>query len=866
MALFRHLAGGLRVLLRRDSADRDLDAELRHYAEEAGAALNAGETLRIREQVRDASWEHLVDVPLVDIRYAVRRLRHDASFALVIVSTLALGIGGAAAIFSAVYPILLAPLPYPGARRIVAVSDRGADGSAVDVTFGTYRELAVRSRAFEALAVTKPWQPTLTGGEVPERLDGERASAAYFRVLGVRPAIGREFTSAEDERDGPRVVAISDRLGRRRFGADPAAVGRIVPLDGQPFTIVAVMPPTFQVVQLPTADIWTPLQYDQALPPDGREWGHHLRMFGRLRAGVTLLEARGDVDVVARTPVAEFRRVPWASMRQGLSVTALHADVVRGVQPALVALMSAVVLVLLAACVNVAMLLLARGWQRAGEIAMRAALGASRRRIVCQLVTESLVLAFAGGAAGLVVAVIGVRALVAAAPAGLPRVDAIRVDAVTLTFAVLVSALVGVLVGIIPAWHATDGGSRGRIRKASRAVTGRRAGTGALAAAEIALAVVLVVVAGLLVRSMQRLFAVDPGFDPAGVLTLQVRATTGLEDRARTREYFQSALAAVRGLPGVRAAGWTSEMPLTDDFEKYGVQIESNGDVDTAGDQSALRYAVTPGYFEAMKLQLRRGRWLDERDRIGAPAVALVSESFVRRRLGGREPLGQRVRISGRTDLPWFSIVGVVADVKQTSLAVDAGDAVYVTVEQWNAPERVLALAVRTDGNPEALAGAVRSAIWAIDRNQAVVRVATLRALVADSAAQRRFALLIFECFALAALALAATGIYGVMSASVTERQREIGVRAALGASRRELLALIFRDGMTLAVAGVSAGGLLAAAAGRSITSLLFAVSPFDAPTYAAAALLLALVAGVACWAPAWRAARIDPARMLRAD
>jgi putative ABC transport system permease protein len=387
-----------------------------------------------------------------------------------------------------------------------------------------------------------------------------------------------------------------------------------------------------------------------------------------------------------------------------------------------------------------------------------------------------------------------------------------------------------------------------------------------LVVAEVGLALVLTIIAGLLVRSMERLLAVDPGFAPAHVLTLQVRATTVGGDAGAVQRFFDRALDAVRALPDVQAAGWTSQLPLTRDYEKYGVRIESLQARDTARDQSALRYAVTPGYFEAMGLRLQRGRWLDTRDHKGAPVAVMVSESFVRRRLAGRDPIGEHVHV-GRTDLPWYTVVGVVADVKQASLAIDEADAVYIAIDQWSAPEPVLSLVVKTTAqNAANLTAAVRTAIWSVDREQPIVRVATLDALVAASAAERRFALTIFECFALAALALAATGIYGVLSGSVAERMREMGVRAALGASRGELLALVFGRGMAMACAGVTCGAVAAVGAGRAVATLLFGIAPLDGPTYAVAVLLLGVVAALACWAPAWRASRVDPAVMLRVD
>jgi len=879
---WRTLTAGLRVLLRRDNADADVADELAHFATEAEAALIAdgvspdearrrvrreyGDDTRVREQMRDAGWEESLALAVRDVGYAVRRLRRDASFTVVICATLALGIGATTAIFSAVNPVLFRPLPYPDANRLLAIADRSAAGAPLDVTFGTYRELASRARTVEAFAVFKPWQPTLlTGGSEPERLDGQRVSVAYFQALGVRPAIGREFLDEEDRPRGGAVVIISHGLWTRRFAGDPAVVGRQVRFDGYPFTVIGVMPAGFRVVQAPTAEAWAPLQYDPALPPDGREWGHHLRMIARLRRGVALAAAQRDIEEIATHPVIEFRRMPWAGLAQGLVVTPLQEEVVRAVRPALIAIAGAVLLVLLAACVNATSLLLARGAQRRGELAMRTALGAGRWRLIRQLVTESVVLACAGGAAGVVVAAAGVQALVVMAPAALPRVDAIRFDGAALAFAIAVSALVGIVIGALPAWQATRRDPHDGLQHAPRTVAGHRGARSVLVVAEVAVALVLLVVAGLLVRSLQQLFAVDTGFSSSHVLTLQVSAADRGADPVATRQFFERALAAVQVVPGAEAAGWTSQLPLSGDFDKYGAQVEANVAMDATADASALRYAVTPRYFDAMGIHLRRGRLLDDRDRAVAPVAVVVSESFVKHRLPGLEPIGQRLHL-GRTDLPWYTIVGVVGDVRQASLATEGADAVYITTEQWFFADSVLSLAVRSSGDAASLAPAVRRAIWSVDPSEPIVRVSTLGALVAASAAERRFAAVILECFALVALVLAATGIYGVLSGAVTERLREMGVRAALGASRADLLALVFGQGMALAAIGVVLGAIGAVWAGHAITAMLFGISPLDTTTYVMVTVLLTIASAAACWAPAWRASRVDPVAMLRAD
>jgi putative ABC transport system permease protein len=879
VSLWRHLTHGLRALTRRSAAAREVADEVAHYLEEATAAhrargLSPAEARRaarlelgsaataVEQQVREVGWEDLVATLAADLRYAARRLRAAPGFTAIAVLTLGLGIGATTAIFSAIDPVLIAPLPYPHADGIATIWDTGPDRSRLDVTFGTVAELGERSRSFEAIAALKPWRPTLIGGAEPERLDGQRVGWSYFRVLGVAPALGEDFQASDDRLDGGRVVILSDGLWRRRFGADPAILGRPITLDGDPYAVIGVIPRGFENVLAPAAELWTPLGYDLS---QGRAWGHHLRAVGRLAPGVGVARAARDLDAIARSPVAEFPRPPWASLDGGLILTPLQEDLTRGVRPALLALLGAVALVLVIAGVNVTNLLLARGVQRRGELALRAALGAGRRRLLRQLLTESLLLAALGGALGMAVALAGVRALVALVPPGLPRAGAIGVDGAAFAFGLGLTTLIGLACGLAPALQGSRGGPHGDLPHASlRTTGGHRRARGALVVAEVALALVLLVSSGLLLRSLQRLFAVAPGFEPSHLLTLEVQ-TSGhrFDDDEVTRRFFDAALAAVRRLPGVAAAAFTSQLPLSGDEDLYGVHFDPSPPDDPGEVRGSFRYAVSPGYFETLRIPLRRGRLLAEGDRADAPRVALVSESLARRRLRGRDPLGQRLRIG---DGPLYTIVGVVGDVKQTSLALDEPDAVYVTAAQWRFADRALALVVRARGDAAALAPAVRRAVWSVDGDQPIVRVATMADLVAASAAERRFALILFAAFAMAALALAAAGIYGVLAGAVAERTREIGVRAALGASRGEILALVVRQGMALTGLGAALGVAGAAVATRAIAGMLFGVSPLDPATYLGVIALLAAVAMAACGVPAWRAARVDPATTLRAE
>ncbi|HWS90012.1 MAG TPA: ABC transporter permease [Pyrinomonadaceae bacterium] len=864
----------LRALLKKSEMDREMDEEVRFHLEREAeeyvrrgmtpsearraALLRFGGVERVREECRQARGVRVIQDLRQDLRYGVRTLLKQPGFTLVAVLTLALGIGAGTTIFSAVNPILFEPLPYPQAERLVSVLETFDNGARNPGTFGMYRGLAERSRSFEALAVYKTWLPSMTGAEHPERFEGQRVSAEYFRVLGIRPALGRDFQPSDDVAGGPGVVIIGDSLWRRRFGGEPGIVGRSVTLDDSPCTIIGVMPGGFENVLAPDAEVWAPLQYDMSLTS---AWGHHLRTVGRLRPGVSVEQATRETDALGHAVLDEQRPETYSPQTKFV-VSSLKEEVTGSVKPALLAIVSAVLLLLLIACVNVTNLLLARGAQRRGEFAMRAALGAERGRLIRQLLTESLLLALAGGALGLLAAQFGAGVLVALSPPELPRAGAIRVDAAAFAFAFGSAALVGLLVGLVPALHATRGDLREAVQQSSRRTAGGQQLTRrVLVVAEVALALVLLVGAGLLLRSMERLFAVDPGFDTSHLLTMQVQ-TSRRFDKEATERFYARALEAVRSVPGVTAAAFTNQLPLSGDEDEYGAHFEGD-DPGTA--YNVFRYAVSPGYLETTGVPLLRGRTLGEHDVAGAPPAILISESLARRRFPGQDPIGHRVHVGPRTG-PGFNVVGVVGDVKQVSLASSQPDAVYVTTAQWQFVDRTLSLVVRARGDAAALAPAVRRAVWSVDRDQPIVRVATMDELLAASAAERRFASILFKAFGLAALVLAAVGIYGVLSGSVNERTREIGVRLALGASRGRILALVLRQGMTLTGIGVAAGLCGAAAASGALVSLLYGVSRLDPAAYLGVAALLAAVSAAACWLPAWRAARVDPSITLRSE
>jgi predicted permease len=538
----------------------------------------------------------------------------------------------------------------------------------------------------------------------------------------------------------------------------------------------------------------------------------------------------------------------------------LKDEVNGGVRNALWAVIGAVGLVLIIASVNVTNLLLGRGAERRGELAVRATLGAGRGRLVRQLLTESLLLSTLGGVAGMAIAWLGVRVLVAASPANLPRLSAIGVDGSVLAFGFVLTTLVGLAFGLAPALQAAGRDpSEGLQWSSRRTVGGHRRTRGALVVAEVALALVLLVTSGLLLRSLNRLLAVDTGFDPSNRLTMQVQTVGPV-----ATEFFAEVLDRVRSQPGVVSAGLVNQLPLSGDREEYGAHFEA-GLSDEAKTFNVFRYAVSPGYLETMGIPLRRGRLLANADRAGAPLSVLISESLARRAVPAGDPIGRRLRIGSPDGAP-YTIVGIVGDVRQGSLGQAESEAVYTTQAQWRFADNPMSLVVQTSRSPVALAGVVRDAVWSVDRDQAIVRVAPMTDLVAASESERRFTLRLFGAFALAALGLAAAGIYGVMSASVTERTREIGVRSALGAPRGLTLALVVREGMSLAGLGVLLGLAGAVLATQAVDAMLFGISRLDPATYLGVTAVLWAVALIACAVPAWRAARVDPATTLRTE
>ncbi|MDX1396056.1 MAG: ABC transporter permease [Gemmatimonadota bacterium] len=874
-ARLREVTSGVGALFSRDGGRRDVAHEVRSFLDEAEADLVArgvdpaearrmvrmryGAEVAARDRIVEAGWERRVETFLRDTALALRGVRRRPGFSAVVLLTLALGIGSSTALFSVIAPSLFEPLDFPEPDRIVAILDRAPSGDEIPMTFGTHTELQERSRGLSHLAVSRSWQPVLGGSTEPERLDGRRVSAAYFDVLGVRPAIGPGFSPEADRPGGANEVVISHALWVRRLGADPAVIGRTIPLDAQPYSIVGVLSEGLESVSPTESAVWGLLQY--APPPptfEGREWGHHLDMIARLGEGVTVNAARAELTAISRDPIDRFPRPAWAALEAGVVVRPLHEEMTGGSRPIMLALGAAAFLLLVIALTNLTILLLARAESRKGELAMRALLGASRGRLVRQLLAEGLVLAAIGGAAGVALAWLGVEVLVELSPAGLPRLSRVGLDGGSLAFALALSALIGIAAGLLPAalrrGDPEEGGPRTRISSG-----GMRRG---LVGAEVALAAVLLIGAGLLMRTVGRLLDTPTGFDATGAIALQVQ-TAGLDGPDGSAPFFDQVLEALRATPGVASAAFTNLLPLSGDDSSFGVNLEG-APPENAFVGVAQRYVVSPDYFETMGIPVLAGRGLLESDRAGTEAVVVVSETMARAFPNG-DALGRRVHV-GLTDRPAFTVVGIVGDVRHASLEDGGAPAVYLAPEQWFFADDPRWFVARSRTASTAIASAVRGAIASVDPGQPIVRTHSLTSVVESSEARRRFVMLVLQTFALLALTMSGLGLYGVMSGSVVERLPEIGIRTALGASRGRILGLVFRRGMAVAAIGTLVGLLAASAGTRILGSLLHDVSRFDAFTYVGVAATLLLVCALACWVPAVRALGVEPLETLRQE
>jgi predicted permease len=798
-----------------------------------------------------------------EVRAAVRRLRRSPGVTIVAVLTLGVGVGATSAVFSVVDHVLLRPLAYRDASSLVALFRHETKrGEPRDPTSpADFEEWRRSSRTLESMTAAHPWTPVLTGRGAPVELPALKATPALFDLLGVSPAIGRTFREGGA---GPEVV-LSHALWTSRFGADPGIVGQPLTLDGKTYVVSAVMPAGFEFPPFwaTGAELWVPLDFTEAQRDSHDAF---LRVFGRLRPGATLSDARAEMDVVSSRLAALW---PRSNASAAVTVEPLQEPVVSRARPALFVLAGAVALVLLVACANVASLLLAQGLARERETALRAALGASRARLVRQWLVEAAVVAFPAGALGLALARLGVAALPRWAPAALPRLGEITVDARVAAFTLAVALGTALLASLLPALRGSRGDVAARLRPGERGASGRGRHRlhDALVVAELAMAVVLLVGAGLLGRSFLNLMHPDTGFRAEGLLTAGLSLSGSTQAAGERRAAFLDAvLERARALPGVESAAFVNHLPIGGDTWRLSLSIEGRPAPDEAELPSAVIRTVTAGYPKAMGLALVRGRALDERDLATSEPVVVVNEAFARRYFGGGDPTGARVRL-GRPEAegPWRRIVGVVGDARQASVAEPVVPEILFPYGQdpfgWFA---ATTLVVRTAGDPLALAPGVETLLRAAAPELPLPRVRAMTQVLAASIAEDRFSTLLLGALAAVALFLAAVGVYAVMAYAVRRRRQEIGVRMALGARSAGVLAMVLRDGLRLALAGAAIGLAGALAVSRLLRAVLHDVSPADPVAFGVALAVLVAVAVAASIVPARRAARVDPAATLR--
>ncbi|HSB12440.1 MAG TPA: ABC transporter permease [Blastocatellia bacterium] len=800
-----------------------------------------------------------------DVRYAFRMLYKNRSFTAVAALALALGIGANSAIFSVVNSVLFRPLPYRDPQRLVMIWENHQQRGGPEREWASpadLRDWREQPQSFDNVAGLLGWGPTMTGRDEPEDLQGAAVSYDTFSMLGVAPALGRGFTAEEDRPGSGRVAVLSHRLWQRRFGSDASIIGKSITLGGESYGVIGVMPRGFTFPLLNATEIWTtagPLL-------DGLKGCDRgcviLRVIAKLKDGVSLDAARAEMSALAARTAQQY---PDSNDGVGTTLVPLHEQLVGNVRLPMLVLLGAVALVLFIACTNVANLLLARAATREKEVAIRAALGASRGRLIRQHLTESVVLAGVGGAFGMLVAFWMVDVLVSFAPKGTPRLEEIAVDRSVLGFTLGVALLTGLAFGLAPALLSSKTNFDSALKEGGRDVRSSSRGNrvrAALVVSEVSLALMLLVGAGLLIKSFLNLQQVDPGFNPEGLLRVDVGLPrTRYSERAKTAAFFKQLVDRVSALPGVEAAGSVSTLPLSGGGTDSSFLIEGQPQPEPNREPVAHYAKVTPDYFRAMGIRLLKGRVFSDADSADSPRTALISEEMARRYFPGEDPLGKRL-LFGSKDRR--EIVGVVSDVKFFGLNQDARPTMYFSEQQY--PERGMSLVVRASGDPMTQAAAVQTEVQGLDRDLAVSNVMTMESLVSNSLSEPRFVLLLLGVFAGAALALSVIGVYGVVSYSVAQRSHEIGVRMALGAQMSDVLKLVVGRGMALVGGGIALGLAGAYALSRVMESLLFGVGARDFGTFAATAVILAGVALGACFVPARRATKVDPMIALRCE
>jgi len=799
---------------------------------------------------------HMFTDMLRDARYGIRQLAKSPGFTTVAILTLALGIGATSAMFSVVNGVLLRPLPYPNPDTLMRINEIVPQYGRFSVAPATFLDWRQQNTVFERIAAYTSGGATLTDANGAERVPNAAVSWDVFELLGVRPMLGRGFRAEEDTPGKNRVVVLSHGMWQRRFGADANILGRPVTLNGAPSTIVGVMPSGFYFPSR-AVEYWTPIALD---PGKATRGGHFLGVIGRLKPGVSERQAEVEMKTISERLAQQY---PENSANESAELVALHEAVIGDIRPALGTLMAAVGVLILIACANVANLLLVRASIRGRELAIRTALGAGRRRLVLQMLSESLVLSLAGGALGLLLAYLAIGPIRTLSAGSIPRVDDIAIDPAVLGFALVVSLLTGLLFGLAPAWQSARRDIADALKEGGRSSTlsGGRWVRSGLLVVEVALSIVLLVGATLLLRSFARLTDVDPGFRADHVLAFRVALpdTSYPEDHHRTA-FFDRLLERLDALPQVTAAGMTQTLPMRGDYY-LSFDIQGRPKPKPGEEPSANHRVVSPGYFATLGIPLLRGRAFTDQDAEKMPMVAVVDQAFVERHFPNEDPIGRGLDIGNGTD-GFYQIVGVVGKVHHNSLDSNPGPTMYVPYKQDVFSQ--MWIVARTNGDPALLSSAARQTVREIDPGLPAFSLMPLATVVSDSVAERRFSMLLLGLFAAVALFLAAVGLYGVVAYSVSQRTQEIGLRMAIGAQRGDVLGMVVGGGMKLALVGVAIGLAGALALSGVVRTMLFGVTQLDALSYVATSLVLLAVAALACYVPARRATRVDPITALR--
>jgi predicted permease len=806
---------------------------------------------------------------LHDVRYGLRVLAKSPGFTAIAILTLALGIGANTALFSVVNGVLLNPLPFPNPDQLFALYSKTDTFNQSSVTYLNFLDWQKNNHSFSSLCAFRSDNYNLTGAGEPERLHAHMVSLEFFPMLGLRPLVGRTFRPEEDQAGASPVAVISDALWKRRFASSPEVIGKSITLNGKAHTIVGVT--TGRIPGLSLTDVFVPI--GQWTDPTFRDRHISMGMYvdGRLTPAVTFEQARADMNLVANNLALAY---PESNKGSGITLVPLKTDVVGDVRGVLLVLLGAVSFVLLIACANVANLLLARSTGRAREFAIRSALGASSARVIRQLLTESVMLSVAGGAIGLILAKLGTHVILAALPDLLPRADEVGLDYHVLLFTAGISILTGVVFGLVPALKLLSPDVTETLKEGGRGSSGKRHGTQrALVAVEMALAIVLLIGAGLMIRSLARLWAINPGFDPRNVLTYNISLTSGQNVSAdQLRSNYRETLRQIQSLPGIEAVSMVGgSLPMTGDSE---VPFWLEGQPKPANQQDmpfALFYLVTPGYLQAMRIPIQSGRFLKDRDDEHSPSVVVIDSSFARKYFPNQNPVGKHLNV-GLLDIQ-PEIIGVVGHVEHWGLGSKANEnlqaQIYLPV--WQVPDRFWPLlangtqyVARTVSSPLGIVDEIRHAVEKVDSTSVLYEVQPMQEIVANSVAKQRMAMLLLSAFSALALLLSAVGIYGVISYLAGQRTHEIGIRVALGASRADVLRLVLGEGMRIALVGVAVGVVAALGLTRLLTQIIYGVSANDPLTFVGVAVLLTAVAVLACYLPARRAMRVDPIVVLR--